>query len=225
MRRLFLLLFVLPLASRSQVYLQGGVNTTDLLVSPATTNYHYSGAQAWQIGFLSQFPMEKKGFLYAGLFYTVKQFHSSYFACCSFNVEADFRPQYISIPLGFGAAFPVNNKLSIQVKGGPYAGYAVGGKVSGNSSIGDIIIPKPVPFSRNIDYTNGTNNGDNLRRWDWGLQLGSSLHWNRWLFSVDYQLGLNNLSADNYFANGGYLTYKYRTLQCNLGYRLTTRKK
>ncbi len=219
----FIALFSLAdVKAQTQVFIVGGINSTDIKMRPELVSTNLSQGNAWQIGASLQFPIEGKTFLYTGLFYQTHQTGKSYSECCFIHSEETYHPQFINLPFGAGLKLPLGKKLSIQFSGGGYFNFAIGGKLDGVYLMGDIIVPKPIYVNRNISY--GGSNVDDMLAWNWGLQAGTAIHWSKFGFQFRYSHGMSKIvpRKDAYASSDD---QKYRTLQFDLMYRLFTSKK
>lgn len=81
----------------------------------------------------------------------------------------------------------------VYVAGGPFAGYALNGKIKNTVSI---LGGEPSSNTDEFDF----NDEDDAKRLDWGVSFGAGLKAGSFVLDVRYNLGINNLvdnDADN----------------------------
>ena len=116
---------------------------------------------------------------------------------------------YIDVPVLANLKFGASDLLGVYVNAGPYFGYGVGGKqtseVKGNVGDNEII--------NNKNTNNDNPFGDKgLKAFDWGVQVGAGVEYNRFLIGVGTQFGIQNISNKDkeiktntsFFATVGY---------------------
>jgi hypothetical protein len=213
MRKILVVLGVcagLGLHAQTKLYAVAGINRSGLAMSaPFATQ---SAGYAWQAGLSAQFAIEGNGFLYSGLLYETKNISRKYDVCCSFNLDETYHPQYLTMPFGIGMKIPGGRSMQWAFSGGAYIEWATGGSLEGTES-NDFPMPvsPPTAFNRKMNF--GSSGNDDMTRWNWGLQAASSVSWKKYMLSLSYLHGINNLLQGN-------LVEKYRSFQLNFGYRV-----
>jgi hypothetical protein len=128
----------------------------------------------FHLGVMADVPLSGPISLQPGILYSAKGSKYKYF-----SEEASISPGYIEIPVH--VAYHLNiEKAQIFVFAGPYFGYGVGGKAKYGSE------------SQSLKF--GSGESDDLKPFDVGIDLGAGVNLNGFLVSVQYGLGLANLS-------------------------------
>ncbi len=90
---------------------------------------------------------------------------------------------YIDVPVLLNARFGLADHTNVFVNAGPYVAFGINGKTKlakpdKEKSISDIDLFKDKVYNR----------------FDWGMQVGAGVEFNRFMVGVGYQLGLQDLS-------------------------------
>lgn len=128
----------------------------------------------FHIGGMADIPLGGSLSLQPGILYSAKGSKYKFG-----SEEASISPGYIEIPVHVVYNFSMESP-KIFVFAGPYFAYGVGGKAKYGSD------------SQTLKF--GSSENDDLKPFDVGIDLGAGVNLNGFLISVQYGLGLANLS-------------------------------
>lgn len=233
MRKLRVLMFIFcGLISISDSFAQ----TFEIKTGVNFSNHHYKDrfetelignklAPRFLIGVSTEFPLTEIFSIETGLLFSTK----GYTMNKNFALYSDSEPLYISqkvilnyldIPLSIKYATPFH-KTTIFGEIGPYAGIAING-VTKTDEFSDGIIERKT-------YNHQIGSNGNWKRFDYGLQAGIGIVYEKFVFGVDYVFGLADISQRNDFKSknriiGLTLGYKFRTSNTTHNAQQNTRK-
>jgi hypothetical protein len=138
---------------------------------------------------------EKKEMIYGGL-------------STSVSADIDLDLYYMNVPLN-AKVYLTNSKVKVFGLFGAYLGVGIYGNYESNISI----LGDSKTENTKIKWGDDSEN-DNFRRFDYGLNIGAGSEFNRFLFCVNYNYGLANISP--YVKNGS--TINNRVLTFSIGY-------
>lgn len=124
------------------------------------------------------------------------------------KLKINYGMQYLQMPLMAGYRIKTNNSLLFRFSAGPYIGYGVGGNTTLklNGTLGE----NNTPY---LDKEKGKTFSDfAFRRFDWGMAIGVSAEFRRFLINLGYEHGLYK-TIDR-------LDYRHRNATLSLGYRV-----
>ena len=110
------------------------------------------------------------------------------------------------------------DKLSVAVSGGAWVSYAISGKAEGVTENGDINIPVPYYYSRELHF--GNSSTDDIKRWNLGVQTGTEIKWKNYLIRFRYKYGVTDLANPASASYGPYPSGRYRSFSLDLGYQI-----
>lgn len=149
-------------------------------------------------------------FIQPGAFFSMKGYKSSYslsFLGSTASAEYTASLNYVEIPVNLGYRYTIGNAGSIFVTAGPYLGYAISGKVKGESFLNGVSQGKE---EEDIDFGSGD---EEVKPLDFGLNFSAGYQLPMGLYvRAQYGLGLSNLANNS----GG--SFKNRVLAFSLGY-------
>lgn len=132
----------------------------------------------FNIGAAVEFNFIKSFGINTGLFYTTKGYKESYD-----GDKLTANAGYLEIPVMASYRLNFTEDTQLQVNFGPYFAYGINGKTT---------------VKIDGDKTKYDTFGDDgLKRFDCGLGVGTSLAISKFVFGVNYQFGLTNLSDDD----------------------------
>lgn len=216
----FLLLPLIGFGSiaRAQIYLVSGGNQSVISTSHYPDYLKVNSGYAWQAGISLNYPFAGNGFLYAGVEYESKKNDWHYLSCCYLDTHETDYSQYFTVPIGAGIKVFSFDKLSIAVSGGAWVSYAIGGKAKGVTENGDINIPVPYYYSRELYF--GNSSTDDIKRWNLGVQTGTEIKWKNYLIRFRYKYGLTDLANPASASYGPYPSGRYRSFSLDFGYQI-----
>ncbi len=132
----------------------------------------------FNIGAAVEFNLIKSFGINTGLFYTTKGTKTK-------GVDITANAGFLEIPVMASYRLNFTEDTQLQVNFGPYFAYGINGKTTVKED-GD-----------KRKYDTFGDDGLGLKRFDCGLGVGTSLAISKFVFGVNYQFGLTNLSDDD----------------------------
>lgn len=140
-------------------------------------------------------------YIQPGLFYSskgVKAKESGY--------EETLNLNYLEIPILASYRIAISDKVKWHINAGPYLAYGLGGKIkTKDDSNWDDDDDWDYYSARSEDYDDdGVNNkvfdknGGDLKRFDFGLSLGTGVEFNAFYVGLKYDLGLVNIAGNSW---------------------------
>ncbi len=191
--------------------IKGGVNFSNISTK---NNGSYNDANTlttFNVGVLADVPLASILSLQPGVVLTGKGSKASGSAL-GVSSTTKFNPLYIEVPVNLVVKLPIAASSNVFFGAGPYGAIGVGGKWKNNTSAGGI----ESNSDENIKF--GSDNSDDLKRFDFGLNGLAGIEVSRVMIGVNYGLGLAKIfpnSGDNSDDNKN----KYRVLSVNVGVR------
>lgn len=222
-----LLLTLIFTETQSQVYVQGGVNLSNISTTASGQTEKNNMLTTFNAGILGRFDLSEIIDLESGLLLDGRGSKAeSYFTSATDDnyVKTRFNPLYLELPLNLVVRFPMNKSSNFFFHGGPYAAIGVAGKSTSESKFLGVSSSgkSNIKFSNDDPFTSGQDDAayDKLKRFDFGLNLGGGLDLGKVLLRLNYSLGLtkiNSTQGDNSTDDKN----KYRTLSLSLGIPLS----
>lgn len=100
--------------------------------------------------------------------------------------EDKMKVTWLEIP--FNLAYKINN---FQIYAGPYMAFGLSGKYESEESEGD----NTISYSNDLKF--GNSDSDDIKGFDYGLNLGLGYQTGNLLFNAGYSIGLVNLNSDD----------------------------
>lgn len=141
-------------------------------------------------------PVLESLYIYTGLYAAEKGFEVE---AGSEKMEA--KPLFLDIPVLASYRYNFNSSTQLQVDFGPYFAYGLSGKVELESG--------------GSEYKQDCFDNSNLKRFDYGIQMGTGITVKRIYAGIAYQIGLNDLNDTK--ENGD---IHNRNFIFNIGYKL-----
>jgi len=197
-------------------YLKGGVNFSNISVTPDGTVNSANSLTAFNVGFIGDIPVADVFSFQTGLYLNGKGAKTQ-----SANYNVKFNPLYLELPANFVIKLPVDNTSRFFVGAGPYLAMGIGGKTTGTSTIAGVTstYEKDIQFSNNGPDSGSEQDAsvNQLRRFDFGINFLGGVEVDRLMLGVGYQLGLAKIGATQSDTND---KNKYRIFSINVGVRL-----
>ncbi len=180
MKKLFcsiLLVLFVQIINAQTWGIKGGINFAEVSFSGGDEMFSPSHITGFHVGPVADFKLIDKLHFNPGLLYSLKGYKESY-------TEENLTEKIncLVLPLNLSYRFPINpvvNKLDVFAQAGPYLSYALSGKSTYNGE------------TTNIDFDK-----ENMKRFDFGVDLGAGVQYGPVVVSLNYELGLTNLSKD-----------------------------
>lgn len=170
--------------------LRGGVNFANMNFSASGLDYSPKSIFGVHFGPVADFQLDESLYFNTGLLYSLKGFKVSVLGESIQN-----RLNCLEIPLDIAYKFSLKGDSKFFIQAGPYLGYALSGKTKYNGETED------------IEFEDG-----GMKRFDLGLGFGAGLEFGAMVASLNYQMGLANMSDDSE------VTAKNKVLQISVAY-------
>jgi hypothetical protein len=143
-------------------------------------------------------PIAEKFALQAGLSYSDRGYYIAEETFFTFT-GSSYRMFYIDLPINAVLKLPLGNG-KVLLGGGPYVGYAFGGKVQVNRI--DFTSSSPEKQeNRNLSY--GNKSTDDFKKTDLGFNFLTGYQFKKgWLLNINYSQGVQNILPKEQTANG-----------------------
>ena len=172
-----LLLTIIALNSKAQIYVQGGLNLANITKTNDGQTEKNSILPSFNAGLLGRFELSSTFDLESGVLLSG---HGSkaetYYNGGNSYVKTKFNPFYIQVPLNAVVKIPLEKKSGIFFNAGPYVAIGVGGKSKAESKIGPLLSSstKTIAFSNDDPFTSQEEDAayNKLKRFDFGLNVG-----------------------------------------------------
>jgi len=198
------------------LYLKGGVNFSNISVTNGGSVNSSNALTTFNVGFIGDIPLANVFSIQTGLYLNGKGAKAQ-----SSTYDVKFNPLYLEVPANFVVKVPIDNQTRVFVGAGPYLAMGIGGKTKGTSNIDGLTssYEKNIQFSNNGPDQNSEQDAsvNDLRRFDYGVNIVAGIEVQRLMIGVGYQLGLAKIGAtqnDNNDKN------KYRIFSIDAGIRL-----
>jgi len=205
-----LLLFASHMKAQVKAGLTAGFNFADMNVMNNYVSVESDLLVSIHLGGAIRFDLAKYFALQSGLIFSGKgskvQTIISNPAIGTGTLTQRLKPIYLEMPMD--AVFKINAKdRKVLLFGGMYLGVGVGGKVenevSGFSRLynsDQILKIFDLANSTNVNY--GTSSECNIRRFDYGLEVGLGTELGNTQLNLKYQIGFKNLDPEGKSENG-----------------------
>lgn len=189
MKKIFCLMFVAFIAMAAQAQItwnaKAGIGFAKCNADEITTK----NALVWKAGVGLEKPLSANWSIMPSLEFAMKG--SKY----DYGEEDELSLSYIQIPVLAAYRFHVNNSLNMVLKAGPYVAYAIKGDFEGHDIFED-------------DPDTGEAMG---KRFDFGLDLGVDLEYQRYVVGFEYEYGFTSIEKDwETKTSAMYLTIGYK---------------
>jgi Outer membrane protein beta-barrel domain len=151
-----------------------GLNLSTMTLKSMGLSLDPKTVVGFNVGVISEFKLSGNLYLQPALLFTTK---GSKFSVL--DQEMTITPGFIEIPVNAVYKFGTGS-TKFFLDAGPYFGFGISGKTDASGEKTD------------IKY--GSGESDDLKGFDFGLNIGAGVEINRFLVSVHYELGLANLS-------------------------------
>lgn len=183
---------------------KAGLNLSNMLVKDDNNTYSddHKMKPGFHLGVTAEVPFEEMFSFETGLLFTQKgyKYESSFMGT---TYEGTLNLNYIEIPLNGKITYDMG---SAKIYGllGPYVGFGLSGKYKNDDD------DSKVEWGSDEDE-------DDLKRLDFGLNVGAGVEIDALTIGISYGLGLANISP---YSDGGYKANN-RVIGISVGYKLT----
>ena len=218
-----LLLTLIFSNTQSQVYIQGGVNLSNISKTASGQTEKNNMLTTFNAGIVSRFDLSEiidfeSGLLLDGRGSKAENYFTS--ATDDNYIKTRFNPLYLELPLNLVVRFPMTKSTNFFFHGGPYAAIGIAGTSTSESRFLGVSSSSSadIKFSNDDPFTSEQDDAayNKLKRFDFGLNFGGGLDLGKVLLRLNYSLGLtkiNSTQGDNSADDKN----KYRTLSLSLG--------
>ena len=209
--------------TKSQVYVQGGVNFANISTSKFGATQNSNMLTTFNAGIMARSNSTEPIALEAGLLLSGKGAKSNTYLTSSSDdnyVKTTFNPLYLELPVNFILRLPLESKNNIFINAGPYVAMGIAGKSKMETKILGTVSKSSSDIEFNNDDPSTTQQEDasynKLKRFDYGINLGAGFDVGKISLKANYGLGMakiNSTETDNSSNNKN----KYRTVSVSLG--------
>lgn len=219
MKKLLAIVFstLLLTTAKSQVYVQAGVNLSNITTSQPSQTQRNSSLTTFNAGILDRIGIGDQFYFETGLLFDGKGSKARINISEDDAYTATFDPFYIEVPANLVLRLPFPKKNKLFVDAGPYIAMGIVGQTKSKGNIGGVDIQN----TTTINFSSASANEDDvaysdLKRFDYGINVGAGLDFRTVLFKVNYGIGLSQLNATQIDAASNDKN-KYRTASISLG--------
>lgn len=174
--------------------IRGGVNLSNMLIKENNdaTNEDFKMKPGFHFGLTAEFPVKEMASFETGLLFSTKgtKVEENVYGI---ENEAKMNLNYLEIPLTAKVYFSKGNKRVFGLFG-PYFGYGLSGKTTFKHTSGGVIDTENDTETEDIKW--GSDEGDDLKRLDFGLTAGVGIDANPFQAGLTYSYGLANIYSD-----------------------------
>ena len=104
----------------------------------------------------------------------------------NYTVDTKLKPMYLQMPINIAYKFQIGETTKINLNGGPYLAYGIGGKVTAKAG----------GHKEEIDFFGGEDDEDSLgaKSFDFGLGFGAGVEFGKISVNLGYHYGLMSFS-------------------------------
>lgn len=177
------IIFTLPGLYAQRAGIRAGFNLAHSNYAVEGLGITTSNLPRYQVGLVAEMPIWKSLFVNSGINYTVKGVSLSFLGS-----DIEFAISYLEVPLNLVYKYDLGLARVFGLAG-PYVGYGLKAKSIKGSDVNEI------EFG---------SNDNQMKRIDYGFNLGTGIEFDKFSFVVGYGLGIPNLSnvADERMKNG-----------------------
>ncbi|HUZ59177.1 MAG TPA: porin family protein [Hanamia sp.] len=214
---------VLFTTAKSQIYVQGGVNLSNITTTNTGGTQNNNLLTTFNAGIMARSNKTEPIALEAGLLIEGKGAKANSYLTSSTNdnyVKASFNPLYLELPVNFVLRLPLTHRNNIFINAGPYVAMGIGGKTKIETSfLGDKSSSTSTIQFNNDDPTTSQQEEasyDKLKRFDYGINVGAGIDLRKILLKVNYGYGLSKINSTQ-TDNSSNDKNKYRIVSISLG--------
>ncbi|MCW3089224.1 MAG: PorT family protein [Ferruginibacter sp.] len=198
------LLTAMGIASKAQVYIQGGVNLANITKTNDGQTAKNNMLPSFNAGVLGRFGISDMFDVESGLLLTGKGSKANtYFSSATDDnyVKTKFNPVYLEVPLNAVVKFPLEakSKSNIFINAGPYIAMGVFGKSKVEQKFLGVTSTSSsnIKFSNDDPFTSEQDDAayDKLKRFDYGLNFGGGVDLGKFILKANYGLGLAKIGS------------------------------
>lgn len=208
----------------AQIYVQGGWNLANVTKTNSGTTSKNNTLSSFNAGVLGRFNLAGPIGIETGLLLDGRGSKTNtYFTSSNDDnyVKAKFNPLYVELPVNLVLSIPMQSTSNIFINAGPYIAMGVAGKSKVDTKTLGITTSSSsdIKFS-STDPTNTEGAYDELKRFDYGVNVGAGVDLGGFMIKANYGMGLAKISSKE-TNNSANEKNKYRTLSLSLGIPLS----
>ena len=209
--------------TKSQVYLQGGVNLANISTSNSGATQKSNMLTTFNAGIMARSNSTEPIALEAGLLLEGRGAKADTYLTSSTTdnyVKTKFNPLYLELPVNFVIRLPLQSKSNIFFNAGPYMAMGIAGKSKVETKFLGSVSNSSYDIKFNNDNPSTTQqedaNYDKLKRFDYGVNVGGGFDLGKVILKANYALGMAKINStqSNNSAND---KNKYRTISVSVG--------
>lgn len=204
------IMLIITSESFGQIFgIKAGLNLTKMLVKSGEDIYsdELKMKPGFHMGATAEFPIKDFFSFETGMILSTKGY-KVYLKDVDFEFSSKVNLIYLDVPLNARVVYnPGFGRIYVAL--GPYIGIGIAGK----SKYEETFNGESSTESETIEW--GSDVSDNLKRFDFGLNIGAGIEIKAILIGLSYELGLANI----YPSSGGGTKLQNRVLMMSVGYR------
>jgi Outer membrane protein beta-barrel domain len=212
----FALLFLVP-QSQAQIAIKAGVNFASISESATLETYESlenKSVAGFQAGVSFDLDLSNMFTIQPELLFIQKGGKATYAINADNKIVNRLYYNYVEVPVLAKLKFFSEDGNGLYLLGGPFVGLAISGKQKTSTTI----LGNTTSSEDEFEFDN-SEEGDRLRRTDWGVSFGGGVKFGNVFLDARYNLGINNLlddDADNQNDNKPYR--RTRGIGVTIGY-------
>ena len=216
---LILLLVVIHAKAQITYGVKVGLNLANVTTSGTlSSDIDKSIRLGYNIGGLVNYSLSDNFLIQSGILLSSKGYKVKYankVSTATINSTGYYSPIYIEIPINALYKRDMGG-FKLQLFAGPYIGIGIAGKVSTDYEVTGTLpagYATPVNYSETIKYGNDDSE-DMQKRIDLGFNVGLGIEYHKFVYSVQYGMGLTNLSISTHNSS----TVRNSVIGISIGY-------
>ncbi len=218
-----LLVIIMAIGAKAQVYVQGGLNIANITNTNSGQTEKNKQLATFNAGIMSRFGISNTFDLESGVLFTGKGSKAeTYFNGGNDYVKTKFNPLYLEVPLNAVVKIPLDSRAKSNVffHAGPYIAVGVAGKSTAEASILGLTASSSsnIKFANDNPFTSRQDDAayNKLKRFDYGINLGGGIDFRKLLLKLNYGYGLSKINSTQN-DNTGNDNNKFRTWSLSVG--------
>lgn len=198
-----LLFFAILMPAKAQIHLgvRAGLNLANMSVKNLPSGFDNKMVPSFNLGGFAGMDITKRIGIESGLYLSGKGIKSEFsqnLFIMSVSGFVKVTPLYLEVPVN--AVYNLDMKaVKLRFYAGPYLAYGIGGRVNSEFSATGLPVDLSslglVNESRNINF--GSDSLSDIKPFDFGLNFGIGVQVSKFIFTIQYGMGLVNIAADN----------------------------
>lgn len=204
-----------PKGNPGGIYIKGGVNFSNISTSNDGSYRNGNALTTFNAGVVADLPLSTLLSIQPGLILNGEGAKVTHYYGIGSETPTSgslkMNPLYLELPVNLVVKLPLTTGTNFFFGAGPYGALGVGGKYRETATVAGVT----GETTRNIKF--GNTSGDDLKRFDYGVNALAGVEIDRVMLGVNYGLGLSKIVPNTDDFNND--KNKYRVLSVNVGYR------